>query len=375
MRIVSGLLITLIATTLSCVDSAEDSDSSLYEQAYEDNQSDAKADGTSCSGVVVPDRNGFQKRIALTFDDGPNPATTPKVIQVLKQHHAPATFFNNGMRYNAAAKQIAAQIAADPDYILANHSQNHLNLALQSAAKVADEVDRTDALIRAAGETPKYFRFPFGSANCSALQAVKSRGYRVVGWHIDSADWCYAAGNGYCKKSTFKYVPDDVRDNMQAYVMSQVASTNGGIILFHDIHQHTADHLDAILTALEAAGYTFVRLDNVNAFPKLNGATPPQSHFIGEACTKNADCTSNRCHESGFCTQACAGTCPDQSGAAPTFCIAEGAGGVCVAKAAPQNQSCAALPQTMLRVETRYVGASGASAATANVCAPRLITH
>ena len=53
-------------------------DTELFEQAYEEAQRQGKEDGTDCSGVRVPDRTGFNKRIALTFDDGPNPATTPR---------------------------------------------------------------------------------------------------------------------------------------------------------------------------------------------------------------------------------------------------------------------------------------------------------
>jgi peptidoglycan/xylan/chitin deacetylase (PgdA/CDA1 family) len=367
-------LLTLVLTLATgCLESEDHDDGDLMNQAYEDNQGDGKADG-GCSGVVVPDRNGFGKHVALTFDDGPNPATTPQVIAILKKHHAPATFFNNGMRYAAAgAKELAAQIAADPDYILANHSQHHLDLSKESAAKVASEVAATDTLIRAAGETPKYFRFPFGAATCAAKSHVESLGYTVVGWHIDSADWCYAAGGGTCKKSTFKYVPDALRTDMQAYIMSQVRSTNGGVILFHDIHQSTADHLDAVLTAMEHDGFSFVRLDNATVLPRLNHVTPK---FIGDLCTADADCTfsGGRCHAAGFCTVACNGTCADATGKAPTFCIADEAtadAGICVSKAATQNQSCALLPDTEARDEARFVGTSAATAATAKVCAPR----
>ena len=218
------ILLTAISSLLlgtACTDGDDHCDAdghcedetSLFEAAYNEGQEAGKADGTDCSGVRVPDRNGFNKRVALTFDDGPNPVTTPQVIEILKRHGAPATFFINGSRLgNPAAKQLAAQIAADPDYILANHSQGHTNLAQQTPAKVVDEIMRTDALIREAGETPRYFRFPFGSSTCSTMQAVRSRGYISTGWHIDSADWCYAAGGGFCKKSTFQYVPDDMRD-------------------------------------------------------------------------------------------------------------------------------------------------------------------
>jgi len=110
------------------------------------------------------------------------------VIEVLKAHSAPAAFFINGKKLNVAGgRDLAAQIAADPDYILANHSQGHLNLAEQSATKVVSEIMDTDAGIRAAGETPKYFRFPFGSSTCSSMNAVRTRGYISTGWHIDSA--------------------------------------------------------------------------------------------------------------------------------------------------------------------------------------------
>jgi peptidoglycan/xylan/chitin deacetylase (PgdA/CDA1 family) len=357
-------------------------ESELFEQAYEDVHTDGKVDGTDCSGVRVPDRNGFNKRIALTFDDGPNPDTTPKVIQVLERHRAPATFFTNGSRYSSqAAKDLAARIAAHPDYILANHSHRHINLAEQTAATVATEIDRTDALIRGAGETPRYFRFPFGSSTCSSKKQAQDRGHIVAGWHVDSADWCYAAGGGVCKKSTFKFVPDDMRTDMKKYVLSQVRAFNGGIVLFHDIHQSTADALDGILTALEEEGYTFIRLDDTAAFPKLHGTVAPPQKFIGDACATDADCVftaANKpgsCHPAGFCTIACEGSCPDLSGRAGTFCIADDRStvpaGMCVSKAATQNMACASLPDTENRTEPRFIGTSTSTPATANVCAPR----
>ena len=356
-------------------------DTALFEQAYEEAQEEGKADGTDCSGVRVPDRTGFNKRIALTFDDGPNPTTTPQIMQILRKHNAPAAFFINGSRVsNAQTRAIAAEIAADPLFILANHSHSHLNLAQQSAANVAAQIDRTEAVIRAAGEIPRYFRFPFGSSTCATMQQVKDRGLISTGWHIDSADWCYAAGGGVCKKSTFQYVPDDMRDDMSKYVMSQVRATNGGVILFHDIHPATANALDAMLTQLTQAGYTFVRLDDTAAFPRLNGVPAAPQKFIGDRCTKNSDCAftaggqAGRCHPAGFCTTSCQGSCPDLAGRAPTFCIADTAGtspGICVSKPATQNNLCAALPGTVRTERDRFLGMSTAAPARSQVCAPR----
>ena len=182
-----------------------------------------------------------------------------------------------------------------------------------------------------------------------------------------------------CKKATFKYVPDELRSDMKGYIMSQVQATKGGIILFHDIHPSTADHLDDILTTLEGQGYSFVRLDDSSVLPKLNGAAPAPTPFIGDACMTDAQCAftaggqPGRCHPAGFCTTTCAGSCPDAAGKAGTFCIAEttGTSGICVSKAATQNQDCAALAGTTKRDADRFVGASGAPAARATVCAPR----
>jgi peptidoglycan/xylan/chitin deacetylase (PgdA/CDA1 family) len=382
-------LVSVLGSACASDECAEDDavchaeeDSALFEQAYDEGQQPGKEDGTDCSGVRVPDRTGFGKRIALTFDDGPNPATTPRVIEILKAHNAPATFFINGRKLDVAGgRDLAAQIAADPDFILANHSQNHTNLAEQSATKVVDEIMRTDAGIRAAGETPRYFRFPFGSSTCSSMAAVRTRGYISTGWHIDSADWCYAAGGGYCKKSTFKYVPDEMRDSMTEYVMSQVRSTGGGVLLFHDIHASTANALDGLLTTLEQAGYTFVRLDDQAVFPRLHGAAPVAQKFIGDACTTSAQCAftaagaAGRCHPAGFCTISCEGSCPDLAGKAPTFCIADTAStvaaGICASKPAIQNAQCTALTGTSRRVADRFVGTSTSSPAQAEVCAPR----
>jgi peptidoglycan-N-acetylglucosamine deacetylase len=271
-------LATLVAvlTAAACTESDVDhDDTELFEQAHDENLIEPKTDGTECSGVRVPDRSGFAKRIALTFDDGPNPATTPKVMEVLRAHGAPATFFTNGSKYGTeAAKALARDIAADDLFILANHSQNHKNLAEQTSPTVESEIDRTDALIRAAGEIPKYFRFPFGSSTCLTTTLAKQHNYIVTGWHIDSADWCYAVGAGVCKASTFRYVPDAMRESMMAYVLSQARTTKGGVILFHDIHANTANSLDAILTALEGDGFTFVRLDDESVFPRLHGMAP-----------------------------------------------------------------------------------------------------
>jgi peptidoglycan/xylan/chitin deacetylase (PgdA/CDA1 family) len=365
---------------LACADDHHDLEDELFDQAFEEAQN-GKADG-ECAGVDMADRSGFAKRVVLTFDDGPDPAVTPRVIDILKRHRAPATFFTQGSKYSStAAIQLAARIAGDPDYILANHTFNHNNTLEIELATFLDEVNRTDRLIRNAGEMPRYFRFPYGAATCAAVRGVQERGYIVTGWHVDSADWCYGRNNGRCvcrtnpcgEREFARQIPVALRTDMKGWVMRQVRANNGGVVLFHDVRSYTADQLDAILTQMESEGFTFARLDDVTLLPQLHGIVP---NFIGDACMTNAQCpfAGGRCHPAGFCTSTCAGTCPDSRGKAPTFCIADRAianAGMCVSRAVPLNGDCATVPNSVKRSEARFVGTSGIPAATANVCAPR----
>jgi hypothetical protein len=222
------------------------------------------------------------------------------------------------------------------------------------------------------------------------MKFVQDLGYRVTGWHIDSADWCFASrGDGTCPSRTFRYVPDQFRKDLEGYVMSQVRAKDGGVLLFHDIHANTVNVLPGILETLEDEGFAFVNVDDPVYFPRLNGAVPPTSRFVGDACEADGECNfaskraSAICHrftpsdaelEAGFCTLPCEGTCPDKAGASPTFCTSldDGATGRCVAKGAELNHMCADIAGTALELHAeRFIGESGAAAASADVCLPR----
>lgn len=373
----------------ACGDEGHDADeTAAFEEAYAQTEL-GKSDEGGCSGVVVPDRSGFARRVALTFDDGPNPATTPAVLDILKEHGIRATFFINGSRVRGETERaILARILAE-GHILANHSQGHLDLKRVSADKLASEVDKTHAAILEAGGEPEFFRFPFGSASCAAMRHVEDKGYIVTGWHIDSADWCFAKGQGgYCSPATFRYVPDAYRRDLEGYTMSQVRAKNGGIVLFHDIHANTVDVLPRLLETLEDEGYTFVGVDDEATFPRLNGVPPPPQLFVGDACGEDAECNfasasaAAMCHrfspegadfETGMCTLPCEGTCPDMAGKSPTFCVSldGGATGRCVAKAHEVNAECAAILGTTATMADRFIGQSSARPASALVCMPQ----
>lgn len=355
---------------------------------------EGKADGAYCSGVRAPDNGPFSRKIALTFDDGPSLEKTPRVLDILDDHDARATFFINGRQVRTAAHWDLLREIVDRGHILGNHSQNHIDSKHVSLSRWQDEVQQTHDILASVladfGQEPTYFRFPYGSANCSTYNVVTGFGYHVVGWHIDTADWCFQSptgGRGYCSSSTFRYVPDSYRDDYPGFSVYQADKAEGGILLMHDIHSYTVDHLDALLTRLEDHGFSFTTLDDIEHFPLLNNVTPPRDPWIGDPCTEDAECDfwadGERAYcftfadeeseePNGFCSLPCEGYCPDMDGTAETFCVLSPVtdAGMCVSKARPINESCESIPGTVARTTDRFVGQSTAPESTSVVCVP-----
>jgi len=225
---------------------------------------------TRCSGRRVPDKHPFGGRIALTFDDGPNPETTPRLVEILRRHRVPATFFINGERVEGEnEKAIVRDLVDDPLFLVGNHGWSHANLAVLSLDEAEDEIDRTTDLLRGI-ENVRFFRFPFGRANCETLHAARERGLIVTGWHVSSADWCFAERDGWCRPWRFRYVPDRLRQDMVGFVLRQVTRKDGGIVLLHDRLPFTVETLEPLIAKLEAEEFSFVALDDRAVFPRLN---------------------------------------------------------------------------------------------------------
>ncbi|OQB17732.1 MAG: Peptidoglycan-N-acetylglucosamine deacetylase [Deltaproteobacteria bacterium ADurb.Bin207] len=379
--------------TIGCSSAFDDEESpeatqdeiEAWNSAYEENAS-GKADSAGCSGVIVPDRNGFNKRIALTFDDGPSLANTQTVAEILEAHGTVGTFFVNGKNIKTQEHKALLKRLKAKGHIIANHTHTHVNMAQASAATVTSEIERTHSLLKELDLKPRFFRFPYGASTCATADKVRSYGYAVTGWHIDSADWCFASstgGVGTCSPSTFKHVPNEFRSDIAGFVLSQAQAKGGGVLLFHDIHTYTVSKLDTILSRLEQNGFKFVPLSDTSTFPLLNGSAPKPSAWVGTPCTDDSQCNFTASGSSGFCwtyddsnlgfcSLECNGYCPDKSGTAPTFCTSVDGGqtGQCVSKASEANHQCSDLPGTDPVSAQRFVGTSTASAATALVCLP-----
>ncbi len=180
------------------------------------------------------------KKIAVTFDDGPNGSTTPHVLEILDKFNAKATFYMIGskVKYN---QNIVRQVH-ERGHQIGNHTMNHPDLTTLGQSQIKQEFDETNDLIQQAiGEKPSTFRPPYGSTNASVNQMTDMK---PVLWTIDTEDW---------KSHDPQAILEVVKANHQ----------DGGIVLMHDIHKTTVDSLVDVLTFLSNEGYEFVTVDEV----------------------------------------------------------------------------------------------------------------
>ena len=202
--------------------------------------------------------------LALTFDDGPDPKWTPRVLDILKAEHVPATFFVIGQ--NALDNYGLLRRTLAEGHVVGNHSYTHPNLGLLSPRAVALELNSTQRLFEAfTGRTMRLFRAPFfGDAEpttpdeIGAVLSAQRLGYLSVGLHVDSEDWTHPG------------VAAIVRNTL-AGVTNPNPDKRGQVILMHDAggdRSQTVAALPLIIRQLKAKGYRFVTV------PELIGLTP-----------------------------------------------------------------------------------------------------
>lgn len=192
------------------------------------------------SGRVFWAADVATRDIALTFDDGPHPHWTPKVIAALDRHGVPATFFCKGS--NVAAHGGIHQ--GSRHHELGNHTYTHHDLGRMDYSKARDELERCqDVMHRTYGTPPTLFRPPYGHLGGAALLAAASLGLTTVAW------------SGQFRESRFHDNPDGlVRD-----ALSQLRP--GTILLGHDAGTAerllAIERLDRFLEQATSAGWTF----------------------------------------------------------------------------------------------------------------------
>jgi peptidoglycan-N-acetylglucosamine deacetylase len=201
-----------------------------------------------------------RKEVVLTFDDGPEPGPTGRILEVLRRECVKASFFLLG-RSARAHPELARRELAD-GHTVAHHSFSHPLLGHMPLAAAESEIDRgiaafDSALYGHTGRAPvtPFFRFPGFVSSPALLQRLEHRGIVVFGADLWASDWN----------------PMSPNEELQL-VLGRIAASGGGIVLFHDTKAQTAAMLPAFLRTLKTRGYSIV-----HTVPSGGPATAPST--------------------------------------------------------------------------------------------------
>lgn len=186
--------------------------------------------------------------VAMTFDDGPHPTLTPRLLDMLKARRLKATFYvigNRVVQWPDIVKRIA-----DEGHEIGNHTWSHPNLAKLSDASVMAQIDRTtDAVYRVTGRPPVTFRPPYGAfTRRQRLMLYDTRNLPTILWSVDPQDW---------------------RRPGASVVASRILSgaRPGSIILSHDIQRGTIAAMPQTFDGLVARGLKFGTMSQMMGWP------------------------------------------------------------------------------------------------------------
>lgn len=193
--------------------------------------------------------------VALTFDDGPHQILTPKLLDILKEKGAKATFFVMGVKVDLHPDIVARENREGHE--VANHAWDHPVLSKLKFPVVHDQLNRTSASIfEAINKHPSSMRPPYGNTNGRLNKYISNdEGLTVVMWSLDTLDW---------KRPS----PDEIVKN----TMSRIKP--GEIILCHDIHPGTIEAMPKLIDALHEKGWkllTVSELLNLKTHKNLRG--------------------------------------------------------------------------------------------------------
>ncbi|HEX7820151.1 MAG TPA: glycosyltransferase [Sphingobium sp.] len=228
----------------------------------------------SYASVPTPNlvqRAGHHRRLlALTFDDGPDPRWTPRILDILRQGHAPATFFVTGANALGEADLLRRIIAEGSE--LGNHSTTHPDLDRLPETAIRLELNTTQRLVESyTGRSMRLFRAPYlgnaepnTTAELRAARVAADMGYLSVGLNVDPLDWTATDARSIVNRTI-------------AQVESGSSGRSTQIVLLHDSggdRSATLTALPAILRELRARGYEFVTISRLAGLDR-DAVMPP----------------------------------------------------------------------------------------------------
>jgi len=200
-------------------------------------------------GIIYWHGDSAQKKIALTFDDGPQALYTPQILDILKKYHIKATFFLIGKNVEAFP-EVAKRIVQE-GHCIGNHTYSHPDLVLKSKNQIRLQLEKAEeAIYKATGVKPYLFRPPYGADNHWVSLEAEDLGYVIIEWS--------ASGLNGRKDSRFDKLAEKVITNTK----------NGSIILLHDGNRlsdkinrdQIVKALPVIIETLQQEGFQFVTI-------------------------------------------------------------------------------------------------------------------
>ena len=188
-------------------------------------KSPLRVDGDETHGVV-----------AFTFDDGPNPETTPDVIAALEKYDIPATFFIVTQRLSGEKGRTVLAKELSDGFTVGSHSVTHRNLKNATGETITKEIDASFRRLATVANRPiGLFRPPYGALSGAGRSRLRQLGVTEVIWSIDTLDW-----------------KAHDADRLRKKVLKMILQQNGGIVLMHDVKPITAKIIADVLDDLEA---------------------------------------------------------------------------------------------------------------------------
>lgn len=196
--------------------------------------------------LVFKSNENNQMKIAITFDDGPHPVNTKKILDVLDKYNVKSTFFVIGV--NAKNYPSSLREIVERGHEIGNHTYSHSVLKSMSEDRIKKEItDTEDTLNGICNLTPELLRPPCGLYDGSLINVAKKLDYKIVLWTIDTNDWAHNSV-----------------DNIVKEILKSVKS--GDIILFHDYitgKNNTPEALEIIIPRLQKMGFNIVTVSEL----------------------------------------------------------------------------------------------------------------
>ena len=208
--------------------------------ALGENSAQVQKDGVTPR--IPGERREPKGKVALTFDDGPDPVITGKIVDTLARYQVKASFFFIGWRATSYAD--VAKKVARAGHDIGNHSYSHKDLKELDLEEARQEIRKAQNAIKAAtGVTPKWFRPPYGSYNDDIRAIAKEEGASIVLWNL---------------------TPDDWKNPGEAVIRKRVTSSvkDGSIVLLH-VREQTLSALPRLIEELTEMGYELVGLSEI----------------------------------------------------------------------------------------------------------------